>query len=150
MEYGSYENALLWHERDLANSSAERFTLSHAAILLDDVMAKCDRVMAKCVVDTDNMRLNIDRQNGLVMAEKVMIELVDAGIPRDESHEILRAASMTCIAEGRHLRDICGEIGAITERFDNSQLDLMFEPSSHIGVSGELVDEAVAAARKLS
>ena len=24
----SYENALLWHERDLANSSSERFTLS--------------------------------------------------------------------------------------------------------------------------
>ena len=112
-------------------------------------MAKCDRVMGKCVVDTDNMRLNIDRQNGLVMAEKVMIELVDAGIPRDEAHEILRGASMTCIAEGRHLREICGEISAITERFDTSQLDSMFEPSSHIGVSGELVDEAVDAARKL-
>ena len=27
----SYENALLWHERDLANSSV-RFTLSHAMI----------------------------------------------------------------------------------------------------------------------
>ena len=27
----TYENALLWHERDLANSSSERFTLSHAS-----------------------------------------------------------------------------------------------------------------------
>jgi adenylosuccinate lyase len=143
----SYENALLWHERDLANSSAERFTLSHSAILLDDILAKCDRVMSKCVVDVKNMRLNIDRQNGLVMAEKVMIELVDAGIPRDEAHEILRTASMTCISEGSHLRDVCGNMGAITDRFDNDQLDEMFEPSNHIGVSVELVDEAVTAAR---
>ena len=37
----SYENALLWHERDLANSSAERFTLSHSMILLDDIIIKC-------------------------------------------------------------------------------------------------------------
>ena len=143
----SYENALLWHERDLANSSAERFTLSHAAILLDDIMEKCNRVMSKCVVDTKNMRLNIDRQNGLVMAEKVMIELVDAGIPRDEAHEILRSASMVSISENRHLREICGGIEAIARRFNNNQLDEMFEPASHIGVSLELVDEAVAAAR---
>ena len=143
----SYENALLWHERDLANSSAERFTLSHSAILLDDVLAKCDRVMSKCVVDTDNMLANIDRQNGLVMAEKVMIELVDAGIPRDEAHEILRSASMTCISDGKHLREVCGEIQAIVERFDNNQLDAMFNPANHIGLSGDLVDDAVASAR---
>ena len=144
----SYENALLWHERDLANSSAERFTLSHSAILLDDVLAKCDRVMSKCVVDTDNMLANIERQNGLVMAEKVMIELGDAGIPRDEAHEILRSASMICISNGTHLREVCGEIDAIVERFDNDQLDAMFNPANHIGLSGELVADAVASARK--
>ena len=38
-------------------------------------------------------------------------------------------------------------MSAITERFDNTQLDAMFDPSNHIGVSLELVDEAVAAAR---
>ena len=144
----SYENALLWHERDLANSSAERFTLSHSAILLDDVLAKCDRVMGKCVVDSDNMRVNIERQNGLVMAEKVMIELVDAGIPREDAHEILRSASMDCISNGRHLRDVCSGVDAIASRFDNDQLDAMFNPSNHIGLSAELVDEAVATARK--
>ena len=143
----SYENALLWHERDLANSSAERFTLSHSAILLDDVLAKCDRVMSKCVVDTDNMLANIERQNGLVMAEKVMIELVDGGIPRDEAHEILRSASMTCISDGKHLREVCGEIQAIVDRFDNDQLDAMFNPANHIGLSGEMVLDPVASAR---
>ena len=110
-------------------------------------MEKCNRVMSKCVVDTVNMRANIDRQNGLVMAEKVMIELVDAGIPRDEAHELLRSASMVSISEGVHLREVCGGMSAITERFDNTQLDAMFDPSNHIGVSLELVDEAVAAAR---
>jgi len=144
----SYENALLWHERDLANSSAERFTLSHAAILLDDILAKCDRVMAKCVVDTANMLENIERQHGLVMAEKVMIELVDGGIPRDEAHEILRAASMRCVAEKVHLRQVCGEIDAITSRFDDAALDAMLDPNNHIGVSVELVEEAVALARE--
>ena len=145
----SYENALLWHERDLANSSSERFTLSHAMILLDDILAKSDRVMSKCVVDAERMLANIESQNGLVMAEKIMLALVDEGIHRDQAHEILRAASMIAVAENRHLREICCEDESVRGVFSEDELDQLFEPSSHLGVSGEIVDEAIALARKL-
>ena len=145
----SYENALLWHERDLANSSSERFTLSHAMILLDDILAKSDRVMSKCVVDAERMLANIESQNGLVMAEKIMLALVDEGIHRDQAHEILRAASMIAVAENRHLREICGEDESVRGAFGEDELDQLFDPSSHLGVSGEIVDEAIALARKL-
>ena len=145
----SYENALLWHERDLANSSSERFTLSHAMILLDDILAKSDRVMGKCVVDADRMLANIESQNGLVMAEKIMLALVDEGIHRDQAHEILRAASMVAVAENRHLREICGEDEAVTSAFTSEELDQLFDPSSHLGVSGEIVDDTIALARAM-
>ena len=145
----SYENALLWHERDLANSSSERFTLSHAMILLDDILAKSDRVMSKCVVDAERMLANIESQNGLVMAEKIMLALVDEGIHRDQAHEILRAASMIAVAENRHLREICGEDESVRGAFSEDELDQLFDPSSHLGVSGEIVDEAIALARML-
>ena len=143
----SYENALLWHERDLANSSAERFTLSHAMILTDDILGKCDRVMGRCVVDAARMKANIDSQNGLVMAEKVMLALVDSGMHRDEAHEVLRNASMASISENRNLRDVCAENTQISVKFDSDELDALFNPMNHLGVSGELVDEAVAIAR---
>ena len=145
----SYENALLWHERDLANSSSERFTLSHAMILLDDILAKSDKVMGKCVVDVERMLANIESQNGLVMAEKIMLALVDEGIHRDQAHEILRATSMVAVAENRHLREICGENDTITSAFSPEKLDELFEPSSHLGVSGEIVDEAIKLARAM-
>ena len=145
----SYENALLWHERDLANSSSERFTLSHAMILLDDILAKSDRVMSKCVVDAERMLANIESQNGLVMAEKIMLALVDEGIHRDQAHEILRAASMIAVAENRHLREICGEDESVRGAFGEDELDQLFDPSNHLGVSGEIVDEAIALARNL-
>ena len=145
----SYENALLWHERDLANSSSERFTLSHAMILLDDILAKSDKVMGKCVVDVERMLANIESQNGLVMAEKIMLALVDHGIHRDQAHEILRAASMVAVAENRHLREICGEDDAVTNAFSPEELDELFDPSSHLGVSGEIVDEAIKLARAM-
>ena len=145
----SYENALLWHERDLANSSSERFTLSHAMILLDDILAKSDKVMGKCVVDVERMLANIESQNGLVMAEKIMLALVDEGIHRDQAHEILRDASMVAVAENRHLREICGEDDAVTNAFSPEEMDELFDPSSHLGVSGEIVDEAIKLARAM-
>ena len=83
------------------------------------------------------------------MAEKIMLALVDEGIHRDQAHEILRAASMIAVAENRHLREICGEDESVRGAFSEDELDQLFDPSSHLGVSGEIVDEAIALARKL-
>ena len=145
----SYENALLWHERDLANSSAERFTLSHSMVLLDDIMMKTNRVMSNLSVDADRMRENIESQNGMVMAEKVMLALVEKGVSREESHEILRAASMQAITDGHGLHETCSQNEIVSSLFDDSELADLFVPESHIGHSGRIVDEAVARAHSV-
>ena len=143
----TYENALLWHERDLANSSSERFTLSHSSILCHDIMLKSSQVLTNLWVDAERMMLNIESQNGLVMAEKVMIDLVGKGVARDEAHEILRTASFQAVETGEHLKEICLKTEKLIEVFSEDEMNSMFEPSSHLGVSGEIVDEAVALAR---
>ncbi len=143
----TYENALLWHERDLANSSSERFTLSHASTLCHDVMNKTSQVLTNLWVDAEKMRANIESQQGLVMAEKIMIDLVGKGVARDEAHEILRTASFHAVDTGEHLKDICLKTKEILDVFSEEEIDEMFEPTSHLGVSGELVDEVVSLAR---
>ena len=145
----TYENALLWHERDLANSSAERFTLSHSMILLDDITVKCNRVLSKLVVDSNKMRENIESQKGLVMAEKVMLVLVDKGMPRDESHEVLRSASMIAIENKKNLLEICSKDKRITDMITNEKLVEIFRPESHLGFSGKIVDNTIREARKI-
>jgi adenylosuccinate lyase len=145
----SYENALLWHERDLANSSAERFTLSHSMILLDDILAKTDRVLSNLVVDSSRMRANIDSQKGLVMAEKVMLALVDRGVARDKAHEMLREASMVALSSGDTLEAVCAKDSGISGIFDSAELSELFRPEGHLGHSGRIVDEAVVRARTM-
>ena len=145
----SYENALLWHERDLANSSAERFTLSHSMILLDDILAKTDRVLSNLVVDSSRMRANIDSQKGLVMAEKVMLALVDGGVARDKAHEMLREASMVALSSGDTLEAVCAKDSGISGIFDSAELSELFRPEGHLGHSGRIVDEAVVRARTM-
>ena len=143
----TYENALLWHERDLANSSSERFTLSHGSALCEDVISKTRNVLTNMWVDAERCLENIKAQRGLVMAEKVMIELVEHGIPRDEAHEILRSASFEAVDKKIELIDVCSRTPEITAAFSAEELEAMFEPINHIGVSGEIVDECVKLAR---
>ena len=143
----TYENALLWHERDLANSSSERFTLSHGSALCEDVINKTRQVLTNMWVDADRCLENIKAQRGLVMAEKVMIELVEHGIPRDEAHEILRSASFEAVDKKIELIDVCSRTPEIAAAFSAQELEAMFDPMNHIGVSGEIVDEAVNLAR---
>ena len=142
----SYENALLWHERDLANSSSERFTLSHAMILLDDVFSKCNRVLSDLSIDRERMLRNIEAQRGLIMAEKVMLELVERGMPRDEAHEELRAVSMKALQEGTKLEDACRSSDSIMNLLGRD-LSGFFDPKSHLGSSGEIVENAIKIAR---
>jgi adenylosuccinate lyase len=144
----TYENALLWHERDLANSSSERFTLSHASALAEDVMTKTADVLTNMWVDKERCLANIHAQRGLVMAEKVMIELVDHGVARDDAHEVLREASFTALASGEELIDVCSRTPTISAAFTAEELEAMFDPMNHVGVAGEIVDECVALARQ--
>ena len=145
----SYENALLWHERDLANSSAERFTLSHSMILLDDILWKCNRVMSRCTVDQERMLANIEAQHGLVMAEKVMLALVDVGMHRDAAHEALRVASMKALSDGSNLLETCKLDAQIMSLVSEAELVEMFDPRGHLGHSGEIVDATISRAESV-
>lgn len=144
----TYENALLWHERDLANSSSERFTLSHGSALCEDVISKTRDVLTNMWVDAERCMENILSQRGLVMAEKVMIELVEHGIPRDEAHEILRSASFEAVDKKIELIDVCSRTPQISAAFSIEELEAMFDPANHLGDSGEIVDECVKLARE--
>ena len=56
---------------------------------------------------------------------------------------------MEALKSGAHLKDVCSENEEINSVFDGEELDYLFSPESHLGVSGEIVDNAVSIARKL-
>lgn len=89
-----HESAILWHERDLTNSSAERFILPHTFILLDDSIIKMTGVIEKMCVDEKKMKRNLEAAGREIMAESLMLALTHKGMSRQDAHEILRKAAM--------------------------------------------------------
>ena len=97
----TYENALLWHEARPCKFQQRALHALARLSLAEDVMAKTTDVLTNMWVDKERCLANIHAQKGLVMAEKVMIELVDHGVPRDEA-TVLREASFTAWPAGKN------------------------------------------------
>jgi len=139
----TYQNNVLWHERDLTNSSSERITVAHVLVLLDDILKKSEKLFRDLEVFPKNMRKNIDMSDGLVMAEAVMIHLTEKGLSRQEAHEIMREASMEARAEEKPLKEKLMEKDDVMEVTSEEELEDVFDPEEYLGRSEEIVDEIV-------
>jgi len=141
----TYENVPLWHERDLSNSAAERFTISHTSLLVDDMLVKMTRVFSGLDVFPENMLANIEKSNGLIMAEAVMMALVSKGLGRQEAHEIMRKISMQAIETKTHLREQMTLDETISQLFTPEEIDVLMDPKSYIGKAEKIVESTLEA-----
>jgi len=105
----THESAILWHERDLTNSAAERFIIPYVSILTDDILTKMTKVIEGLKVNEDVMLKNV-LNDDLSLGEAYLMALVKAGFGRQEAHEIIRKASMDVRKKGGKLRERVEEI----------------------------------------
>ena len=145
----TFDNQVLWHERDLSNSSAERFTIPHAFVLLDEMLLKMNKVFSGLIVHADRMLKNIELSQGLIMAEPVMIKLTEKGIGRQDAHEIVREASMVAIEKGVNLRETLLEREDVRKALSEEELTSVMDPANYTGDSKAIVDKMVSAAEEM-
>lgn len=143
----TFENILLWHERDLTNSSAERFILPHTCILVDDILVKTNEVFANLRVYPEQMKKNIESAKGLIMAESVIMALVKHGMGRQEAHELIRKASMTVETKNLNLREILLKDKEVMKFLTKKELDEVINPIKYIGSSAEIIDKVTKLVR---
>jgi adenylosuccinate lyase len=146
----AYEDMVLWHERDLSNSSAERFIIPHMFVLTDDILVKTAQVFSGLRVDRERMRLNLESSKGMVMSEAVMLALVERGIGRQDAHELVRRASLAAEKQGKELKQVLLRCKDITRVMSAKELDRVMEYSSYVGSAPEMVDKIVAKAKKVT
>jgi len=139
----SHESAVLWHERDLTNSSAERFVVPHVCVLVDDMLVKMTRVFRELVVNEKRMLENL-RAHEDVMAERIIMFLVSHGWSRQDAHEKIRQISML---PGRFRDNLLKDpdVGPILEE----TLEDLFDPVSYLGVKDSIIDAIIEKKKKM-
>ncbi|MDO5704879.1 MAG: adenylosuccinate lyase [Paracoccus sp. (in: a-proteobacteria)] len=88
------ENVALWHERDISHSSVERGIAPDATITLDFALNRLAGVIDKLVVYPENMLKNMNRFKGLVMSQRVLLALTQAGVSREDAYRLVQRNAM--------------------------------------------------------
>jgi len=123
------ENTVLWHERDISHSSAERVILPDSTIALHFVLSEMREVLEGLEVFPERMRENLDVGGGLAFSQNVLLALVDAGSARDEAYAIVQTAAAAAWDEGASFRDRLAEDARVRERIGD-RLDELFDPAA--------------------
>lgn len=136
----AFENNILWHERDLTNSSAERFLIPHACILTDDILVKTNSLFRSLRISPKAMKDNLNRHGGLIMAESVMLLLTRKGMNRQDAHELVRKASSKAVREGKTLGDVLKKDKRMRRYLSEKEINDALKPENYIGQSERIVD----------
>ena len=81
------EDMVLWHERDISHSSVERVILPDSTILLDYMLDKFTAIVSRLAVNEERMLDNLNKSGGVVFSGRLLIELVNRGLTRNEAYD---------------------------------------------------------------
>jgi adenylosuccinate lyase len=134
------ENVPTWHERDITQSSAERFILPEACILLEYMLILMTRVLRGLHIDRERMRANVDATGGRVMSESIMLALARQGLGRQRAHSLVRDIALQSERDGASFRDALLAHPEVQRCLSVGEVDAALNPERYLGTALEQID----------
>jgi len=130
----AFECEVVWGERTLENSAAERIYLPDLFILLDFMLKRFADTMEKLEVFPEQMERNVWRTGGIVFAQRVMMKLTEKGMARHEAYDLLEKLALSVkrgtfrTEKDESFRDLVYDNETITKLISWRELDECFDP----------------------
>ena len=121
------ENIPLWHERDISHSSAERIIFPDSLILVDFMLARFNSVVQNLVVHEKNMLKNTDKFGGIVFSQKVLLELVEKGLTREEAYKIVQRNALDAFENDDDFKANLMKDEEVSKRLSIEEIDKIFD-----------------------
>jgi adenylosuccinate lyase len=123
----SLENIALWHERDISHSSTERIILPDSCLAVDYMLSIFTSIMKGLKVYPENMRRNIELTQGLIFSQRVLLALINKGLPREEAYKIVQDNAMKAWEEKKDFLSLLEADRQITARLSKKELKSLFD-----------------------
>lgn len=133
----AFEDMITWHERDLTQSSAERFILPESNILLDYILNLMCNIVANLRVDSERMLANLSLTQGRAMSESVMMALTKKGVNRQDAHEMLRKLTIQSSLEKKPFKQVLLEDKFVSDKLSEKEIDQTLDPKNYLGTAVE-------------
>jgi adenylosuccinate lyase len=121
------ENVALWHERDISHSSVERVILPDSTILVDYLLTKTTNLIATMLVYPQRMMRNLESTGGLVFSGQLLLDLVEAGVLREDAYRLVQTNAMKAWKEELNFHDLIMKDKEITSKVKRDTLEHAFD-----------------------
>ncbi|MFO7951737.1 MAG: adenylosuccinate lyase [Bacillota bacterium] len=126
------ENVALWHERDISHSSVERVILPDSTIVADHLIRQVTRVISELKVNQQKLEENLNLTGGLIYSQRVLLELVESGLSREEAYDLVQRLALQSWEEGISFKELLAGEAKIMERLGQKKLADCFDPSYYL------------------
>ena len=132
------ENQPLWHERDISHSSVERIIMPDSTILADYALARLTRVLKNLVLHPERMLENMELSYGLFFSQRVLTELVESGMTRQEAYEKVQKLAMRSWTEKKSFPELAKADPELESLLGKEKLGTLFDPSWYLKHEDEI------------
>jgi adenylosuccinate lyase len=139
------ENVPLWHERDISQSSAERIVIPDSFLALDYMLDRFHWIVDGLVVYPEHMRRNLEASHGLFFSHRLLLALVESGLPRDEAYRAVQAHAMRAWEEETDFTELVRADRELAGRVD---LESVFDLDATVRHVDTVFDRLHALVRK--
>lgn len=135
--FSALENVALWHERDISHSSVERVIGPDATILVDFMLSRLTNLLSGLEVYPERMRENLEKSQGLIFSEKVMLELIKKGLTREEAYAIVQRNAMKARNSGNFM-EVLTKDDELRKYLNKSEIENCFDFKFHLSHVDEI------------
>ena len=125
------ENVALWHERDISHSSVERAIGPDTTITLDFALHRLAGLVEKLVVYPENCLRNMNQFKGLVMSQRVLLALTQAGVSREDSYRLVQRNAMKVWEKGADFKTELLADAEVTAALSPAEIEEKFDLGYH-------------------
>ncbi|MDP2062870.1 MAG: adenylosuccinate lyase [Phaeovulum sp.] len=125
------ENVALWHERDISHSSVERGIGPDTTITLDFALHRLAGLVEKLVIYPENMLNNLNKFKGLVMSQRVLLALTQAGVSREDSYRLVQRNAMKVWERGADFKTELLADAEVTRALSPAEIEEKFDLGYH-------------------
>ena len=125
--HAAIENIALWHERDISHSCVERVIIPDSTILIDYMLNTMTDLIEHLIVYPENMQKNLQKTSGLIFSQRVMIELIKAGLTREEAYRLVQKHAMITWKEGKDFKELLLADKDVRKKMTPQKINRCFE-----------------------
>jgi len=126
------ENVALWHERDISHSSAERIIFPDSTILVDYMLNRFKNVVNNLVVHEKNMLKNANLFGGIVYSQKVLLELIEKGLTREDAYKLVQKNAHEAFNNDGNFKSNLEQDTEVKKYLSNDEIENCFNTQDYL------------------